>query len=180
MQSSARHLVRLALVLLFPVAAMGCSGSTSAPEDDGDPVSFDRLTSHFPAVQSGITEGENLVIRDQESWTAFWDRFRTGTETATPPQVSFQERMVLVMALGTRNTGGYSVEINRVRAMDDGTLNVVGIESIPGENCSTTQALTYPVDAVLVARTEGEVHFEAEASVYRCEDEEDDGDGPSY
>ena len=168
MQPSVRHLVRLSLALLVPLAAVGCSESTSAPADEGEPVAFDRLGGFFPAVCSGFDVAQTMVIRSQEEWNGFWDRFQPANQRVAPPSVDFEARMVAVMALGTRSTGGYTVEVAQVREMDDGTLVVRANESIPGDNCTVTQAQTRPLDAVLIPSSDSPVEFEAEARVYGC------------
>lgn len=180
MEASVRNVVRLVLIVFLACAPAGCSQSMAPEEEAGEPVSFHRPQSFFPATYSGITESMNGVIRTREEWEAFWERFRTANRPATPPSVDFQEAMVMVSAMGTRNTGGYAVQIVRVRELDDGSLSVVVKQTTPGDDCVTTQSLTEPVDAVVAPRSDGPVRFEAESEIHRCGDGGGDDGGRGY
>ena len=57
---------------------------------------------------------------------------------------------MIAAAAGERHTGGHSIAIERVTRTPDG-LAVEVVETVPGPGCATTQAVTQPVDVVVVA-----------------------------
>ena len=97
--------------------------------------------------QSGITASERRVIRDDASYAQFWASLGAGGER---PAVDFTRDVVLAVAGGQRNTGGYSIAVDRVNRSGSGVAVEV-VETTPGRGCLMTQALTQPVDVVVVA-----------------------------
>jgi hypothetical protein len=75
--------------------------------------------------------------------------------------------MVIAMSMGSRPSGGFSIQVEGVH-QDDGALHVVVHEQTPGRSCFVTAAVTSPVVAIRVPRTDREVIFQERASVYDC------------
>ena len=64
--------------------------------------------------------------------------------------MDFSRDAVVVVAGGQRSTGGYSIAVDQaLRTGSELSLNV--IETTPAPGCIMTQALTQPVDVVVVA-----------------------------
>lgn len=117
---------------------------------------------------SGIGKRQRLVIRDEQAWAAFWTEAH-GNMMPKPerPAVDFSASVVIAAAMGSRSTGGYSVDL-QVAETDDG-LRVYVTETSPGPSCITTQAFTAPLAAVRVPRTAASVSFVEQARVSDCE-----------
>jgi hypothetical protein len=75
-----------------------------------------------------------------------------GDENIFPGGVNFDENDLVIVALGEQPTGGYSINIESLQ-LEGGELAVTGKASAPGPDAVTTQALTYPYSAVLIANT---------------------------
>jgi hypothetical protein len=95
---------------------------------------------------SGITPPARLVIRDDSSYASVWTSLGAGAR----PAVDFSRDIVIVAAAGQRATGGNAIAVERVSRTGDG-LAVEVVETNPGPGCMTTQALTQPVDVIVVA-----------------------------
>src|SRR5215213_6692287 len=81
-------------------------GETDQPYEDIEYVTIVRGEN----VLDGPKAAKEEVISDQETYTTFFEGSPPNT-----PDVNWEEEMVVAVALGVRATGGYSVEINRVR-----------------------------------------------------------------
>jgi hypothetical protein len=93
--------------------------------------------------QSSITDPFVAVIRDDATYA----KLRTMEPSFPRLETDFFRLNVVVAAfLGTRNTGGYSVEISRV---ENGRIRVA--EKAPPKNAMTTQIITSPFKLVSVA-----------------------------
>ncbi|MGC3862262.1 protease complex subunit PrcB family protein [Micromonospora chersina] len=114
-------------------------------------------------------EPDLFVARTADQWARLWQRM-TSHLSPTPPQptVDWSTEMVVVLALGTRATGGYTVEIEEIRAGQD-TLDVHGREDVPGRTCVVTAALTYPHHAVAVAARNGQARLTLRVVTVECE-----------
>ena len=154
--------------LLLTLALAVCS-SPSSP-DEQSPVTLTRLGVEGAsyAYYSGVRDAQRLVIRDQatwqQTWSAIWSR---NSPVPALPAIEFDREMVIVAALGERNSGGFSILIDRVTESTTGlTVNVRSVS--PGNGCITTQALTQPVDIARVTRRDGMVTFTESATVQNC------------
>lgn len=163
-------------VLLAATAALVFSASCKSSL----PVTADPSAQRVPVTRlspgpasltynSGLREPQRTVVRDEAAWRALWSAIWRGTspEPALPP-IDFAREMVVVAALGERNTGGYGILIDSATTTSGGPL-VVWIRSIrPGPGCMTTQALTQPVDAARLPRSEAAVEFREQPAVADC------------
>lgn len=89
-----------------------------APQDAGDAIPFRVIEENN---MSGFSTGMEKFISSEKDWVAIWME-RQGNLAAKRlhPEIDFDRDVVIVAALGRKNTGGYSVDITRViRTKDD-------------------------------------------------------------
>jgi PrcB C-terminal len=96
-------------------------------------------------TRTGISEARRLVIRDANSWAAFWSELGVGDR----PTIDFSRNLVLAVSAGQRPSGGYEIAVEGVRETN-GELAVQVVETAPGPNCMSTTSLTQPVDVVVI------------------------------
>lgn len=109
----------------------------------------DRVEQYF-RYSGGLTNPANFVISQQAEWEAIWRRIVANNGTKPPaPTVDFSREMLLVAAMGTQPTGGYTIHIDRVLE-NETYLEVLITRTSPGPRCGATAALTNPVDVVRV------------------------------
>ncbi|MFE2314408.1 protease complex subunit PrcB family protein [Streptomyces sp. NPDC059441] len=109
---------------------------------------------------SGVRVATATVVRDQETWNGLWRSVTCGSSSPSePPAVDWASRMVVFVGIGTRNTGGYQVEITRLYEEDD-AIRVYMRETCPGPRAMVTCALTHPFHAVTSARRPDHVVFD--------------------
>jgi len=161
----------LAIVALT-LGAGACSSTTAAPgaEDRGllraEPLTVDGVV--VGEQYSGLRTRERLVVRDATEWAALWSRITANVEPAPPlPTVPFEREQLIVVASGTKPTGGYAIAVAEVR-MEHDALRVVVRETEPGARCVTTQALTAPVAVVRTPRSDLPVVFEEARETVDC------------
>ena len=95
---------------------------------------------------SGIDRPERKVIRADSTFAQFWQALGAGQR----PVVDFSRDVVIAVAAGQRQTGGYAIAVDRV-ARAGKSMMVEVVETVPGPGCWTTQQITQPVDVVVVA-----------------------------
>ena len=169
-----------AIGLLGPllVASTACSIDASEPTRSTQLAVGDRLAIEPDSAfarqlslvrsYSGIERAERRVIRDPVSWEAFWRRaVRMMHPSPAAPAVDWSKHMVVVVAVGLRPTGGHTVFVDAVEA-GPRALRVEATSASPGRDCVTTDAMTAPLDAVLVRRVEGDVDFDVREVVLDC------------
>ena len=173
--ASAVAVIIAVMTLAVAVSMAGCDGSATAPRVPRDAAALSsshvlegNVLYQFLRSYSGYTERERLVIRTSEEWSAAWTRIIHGSSSApSAPAVNFDHEMVVLVAMGRRMTGGYSIIVDGV--YDSGGRIFVAVrEKSPGAGCIVTEALTAPVDAVRVPRRDGTVVFVERAETVVC------------
>lgn len=96
---------------------------------------------------TGVTAPARLIIRDDSSYAEFWNSLGPGA--GARPAVDFSRDIVIAAAAGQQSTGGHTIEVQHVTRVGDG-LAIQVLETTPAEGCNVTQALTQPVDVVVV------------------------------
>ena len=96
-------------------------------------------------TRTGIGESRRLVIRDANTWAAFWSELGVGER----PEVDFTRDVIVAAAAGQKPSGGYEIAVDRIN-QSNGELAIDVVETEPGPNCITSSSLTQPVDVVAV------------------------------
>ncbi len=111
-------------------------------------------------IYCGITEKRNYVIKNEDEWKNLWVNIHSGVLIEPPPQtqIDFSNYSVIAVFMGEKNTGGYSIEIDKIYHEGDKIVVYIN-ESTPAPDMMVTQALTQPYHIVKVERIDKEVIF---------------------
>lgn len=105
---------------------------------------------------SAIAGSKEVVVRSNAEWTALW---KDHGSSQPVPTVDFSKEMVAAVFLGSRPTGGFSVEIVGTRAEGD-ALVIEYAERRPGRGDIVSQVLTSPFHIVKLPAHKGSVRFQ--------------------
>jgi hypothetical protein len=140
---------------------------TAQPAPASQPIVVTRLRPgpHSFTYSSGITEPRRAVIRDEAAWRTAWAEIwaRTGPTPPPLPAIDFTRDMVVLAALGQRNSGGYSITVDSASRAAGGI--VVWVTKLTPGTCGTLAALTQPVDVVSITRMAGSVEYREREAV---------------
>jgi hypothetical protein len=157
--------------ILVAAALIGACSPGGRQGGAEPPMTVQRLDSalaNYYRYNSALEDSARHVVRSRDEWTALWNRIVANHEPKPAvPDIDFEKEMLLVAAMGTRATGGYSIEIEAVDR-DSSAITVSVRGRSPGRNCATTQALTAPVDIVRIPRSDHPVRFVEETIVTNC------------
>jgi len=96
---------------------------------------------------SGTDKNRKLeVFRDQESFNA---RLAEYVESVQEHTVDFSTKRAVLLDLGQRNTGGYSIATSEIQEFNDNVIVVITVTK-PGSSCAVTQAFTSPFEFIEV------------------------------
>ena len=85
---------------------------------------------------SGLTEPNRTAIRTAAAWADEWAAVVQDDRPTPPlPEVDLTKEMLILVALGERPTGGYSIFIDRVTERQDGSIEVLVRSVAPGPTC---------------------------------------------
>lgn len=169
-----RHRFVVSLLALVTAACARSSESLDVPADT-TPVELpaqknEELASAIGPYRyySSYNQPVRLVVRTTTDWSAAWDKIVGSVMPKPPlPEIDFEHEMVIVAAMGTRSSGGYSIEVPSVYESQSRLYARVR-QTSPGSTCGVTAALTAPVAAVVVPAFSGPVTFLEEAVTHQC------------
>lgn len=168
-------MTRTVALVLAAALSLGCKDVSSPPRDRARLGS--RVSVWLPpssavlvyAYYSGLGDSVRSVIGDAASWAAVWAQVTVGGQPQPPlPSVDFRTERVLVVALGTRPTGGYDIRVDSLARYELGSVADVTTRA-PGPSCGTTTALTQPVEILRLSPLPWEpIVFDQQAVVVDC------------
>jgi hypothetical protein len=137
-----------------------------ALEQPGQSIPFWR---HDQVGNSGIEKPMRTVITKQEDLVQVWERVYANQQVKPKlPYVDFSKEIVVVLALGMKPSGGYS--IRTLEVMDAGsTIDITVGSSSPGNNCVVTASLTSPVELIRMNASKKSVKFVERTTTLDCQ-----------
>lgn len=167
------------LIFMFLIMLFSCKSTENtnknAPTNDikeiiGKKISI-TSTELSTGTNSAFVTKTNQTILDKEEFKKVWDiAFANFMNKKSLPEIDFENKMVLLVAMGEHNSGGYTIKINKIEEFDENIVVTIG-EKKPGKTCMTTSVMTYPYQIVSLKKSEKEVIFKTIEKVYECSKE---------
>lgn len=111
------------------------------------PIPEPILDSQYPINPENSIAEANSVITTQEQLIGF---FATYSQEAAP-EIDFDQFIVVALEQGTKNTGGYDVQIGMINEFES-SYDVLVKRILPKPSCSVVQAITAPAYAVALPK----------------------------
>jgi len=124
---------------------------------------------HHKFVEAGVQE-ERHHFTNQAEWQKFWKRFSNQPE----PKVDFQNSDLLIYLMGTKGSGGYSVQIQSVEKkkptnkQSDQVARV--LLCVPNAQEDQTMEVTSPYAIKLIPKGQGKILWETKQQVTGTKD----------
>lgn len=107
----------------------------------------------------GIEDRKYVAVTSDSTWKELWDMIHRDTRPVPEvPAIDFSRETVIGVFLGTRSTGGYSIEIVDA-SLQNNKLSVKYKTESPAPGDMVSMALTQPYHVVTVNVTRAEVEF---------------------
>jgi len=161
-------------VRVISIAAVAVNAGCAASDFTqplGPDLSIVRLRAepYSFTYSSGFDQPARLVVRDAATWQVVWNKIYL-RELPVPalPAIDFSRDMIVVAALGSRSSGGYSILLDGAAEGPDGIA--IAVNSIsPGPGCGVSTAFTQPVDIARLPLRQGAVSFVERSHVSDCQ-----------
>lgn len=171
------HLMRTKHTRVAAIAALAlvaaCKQTSSAPPGSAPDANGAASAASIPFTvlhnnsNSGFATAVELVIQDQDELVRRWRGVQQGAPDTPMPTVNFGTSSIILVATGSRNTGGHTIHIDSI-ASAAGVATVHYTVSSPGSRCMSLQMLTAPVEVVGVSRIAGTVRFKKRNTTGSC------------
>ncbi len=117
------------------------------------------ITEISQGTSSHYDEKEDLVIKDESTWKAVWEKHISNRDPQPElPNVDFSNEMVIAVFNDIKPSGGYSVEILMVKDKPD-RVEVFLIERSPSPEEIVTSALTQPYHIIKIPKSDKQIYF---------------------
>ncbi|WP_019028323.1 protease complex subunit PrcB family protein [Colwellia piezophila] len=154
---------RLLILIPFIFQIQGCyDANATSPPPPPQPVEYEIMHESQYNEYADSTSKSVIVIRNQ---TDYENELLKRTSESIKA-VNFEKETILLIDMGTRNTGGYSIAIPSVTVENDHVRAQV-LLGLPGNNCVTTEALTNPFKLIKL-NTTNEILVTEEITVSSC------------
>ena len=135
---------------------------------EGESVEFETITLEKGTSGNTDIEDQNLVIRNYDAFERLWNELYEGREPMPEmPVIDFNSKMVIAALGGTKQHGGYSIEITEL-ALSGDELGVKVKSTEPADDCVTTMALNSPFHLVKVKKMQASVSFYEVTEEQQC------------
>ena len=134
------------LVSILSLCLVSCLGAT--------PAQNQGFRAIAKGAFGGLQEPTQQVIKDKAAWEKLWAKHAAGLKTVEkPPEIDFSKEMVVVVAMGRQNTGGYRIQITHVEPVA-GKLRISVLKTTPPPGGMAIQVLTAPFEMVAVPKSD--------------------------
>ena len=159
------------------------SSSTQASPNDAPPtniatnlsVSFQVLPiGRNPLSTRSTAEAQLLVFQNQPDWSNFWSSNASpdaNSKKPPIPAVDFSRQQAIAVTLGSRPTGGFSIQIDQIEklgAPQSQEWVVRYTEKVPGPDCFVTQQTTTPTIFILTAASDAPIRMQGKTITDFC------------
>lgn len=137
------------LLLLFFTNCKNSEKKNYKDKGNSAEVSFSILSE---GNNGGFEQDTLLLIRNSEEMKAGWKKlFSNFVEQPDMPSVNFANQMVVILSMGEKNSGGYSLEISKV-VEKELQLAVFANYISPGQNCIVAEVISYPFVVISIPK----------------------------
>lgn len=145
------------LILSFSLlmTLSSCSHSQITSKEDSQSDEFNVL---YQSEYGGTGKDEQEIIEDQESFEKKWnDLVNAYSDTEKVPSIDFGKNRVVIKTFQSRNSGGFTYDVDSVKSAADKTEVFYTISS---SGNMATQAITNPMIILSIPQSKSsEVEF---------------------
>ncbi|WP_375560766.1 protease complex subunit PrcB family protein [Bernardetia sp. OM2101] len=131
------------------------SSCKSTKKQNTDSISFETT---FKTMSLGSETEGSKVVQNKEGL----NDFEVANNNNMPKElleVDYDKNTLLMVMAGMKNTGGFDIEIKKIFETKD-KITVFYEETDPPKDAMLIMALTYPMHAVTIKKTNKEIIFE--------------------
>ncbi|MDB3887419.1 protease complex subunit PrcB family protein [bacterium] len=166
-----KYILISAIVLLFGCCSTSKVEKTTQEKTktaSSNPISKEKAVEYqmvYTSTDSGSPSEKMTVIDDADVFNGIWAETNRNSPT---PEVDFENQTVIMCAIGEKFSGGYAVKAHS--AIENELQITVTFEAThPGKNCITTEALTYPITFISVAKTDKKIELKKIIKITKCD-----------
>ena len=172
-----KYIMRIAVIVLVSLL-FSCKASEKENLVGAQEIKKETLAKTSPIEFTEIKSGENAkykkaknkIITTQEEMDIAWVKMFEKYDRKPPiPMVDFEMNQLLLVTMGEKPSGGYSVKVSSIAKTPKGMLVTIE-EFMPGKSCNNTSALVYPFQLIEMAKTTEVLTYVRVSKINECEE----------
>ena len=152
------------LLFILSIIVFSCT-NTKQTTSTTENITFNSIKK---SSNSGFEELTTKVISSQiefeQIWKQTWSRISDAPQI---PAIDFSQKQIVLIALGAKNNGGFGLEIENITQTKN-EISVNYLETKPGTNCLSTQAIVFPFELIEIEKTAKKVVFKSTEKIIEC------------
>ena len=143
------------LIVCLSSLYTACSPKLNSGGSKGD-ISFETLAKEF---YGNVGLKQALILKESKAFDPIWKQ-AYGNVDPRPnlPEIDFSKEMAIAVFLGTKNSGGFDIEIMKIKELET-HIEVFVKNTRPDPDGMVTMALTSPFHIVKLKKQSKEVKF---------------------
>ncbi|MGB0887377.1 MAG: protease complex subunit PrcB family protein [Vicingaceae bacterium] len=151
-------------ILVLIIFQLSCNCTKNAKPTTSN-LSFTELKS---GNASDYNNAETIKINTKEEFKPVWEKcYAKYDRKPALPEIDFNTNMLVVIALGERNSGGYSLQVEKVIESKN-TITITATETKPGVNCASASVMVYPFQIILLPKNNKKVVVAKNIKINDC------------
>jgi len=136
------------------------------------PSAPSETAQQYTVLVQGDTKGSyparQQVVTTEAAWSALWGQLYSQVKPFPPLlPVDFSHNEVVVLTDGMEPSGGYALDVTGVSAGSD-SATVYYTQTSPASSCKAPIGPTDPLEAVVTAKTTGQVAYKMTSQTSKC------------
>jgi PrcB C-terminal len=159
------------LLLILTILQFSCKTA----EKNSNKSIVQEKTIAFNVIKEGTNSGfstfSTIQVHAQKGMDFIWDSIFSNYMKKPPiPIIDFKTNELITVALGERNSGGFSIKVKSVFETKKNIIITIE-ESKPGKTCMNTSVMTYPYQIIELKKlpVDKKIIYTRLEKVYECE-----------
>lgn len=150
-----KHIIALTVILF----SISCSKKVKPKENQQQEMIEIYSGNLFGAGEEGFKK-ENIHIQSEKEWNNFLAKLNSVNNVSGQFKegIDFSKKDAIIAIDDVRNTGGFSIKINKVINKKD-VLEVFVTKKAPGPTDMVAAAIMQPIHIILINKTNKEIVF---------------------
>lgn len=159
-----KYMLLIGMIFSSVMSLSGCGSDANAESPIEEP---DRGVviheSQFIEYGSYSSKGSKVLLSQND-----YEKELVKYSSESPVNLDFSISKVLLLDMGKRNTGGYTININEVARLNDHVIVYLNLIK-PDSSCVTTSSLSNPYQFVKIDTTETNVLIKESLVTKKCD-----------
>lgn len=151
-------------LLLLSVILISCTSTKKVATNSS--ITFKTIDKN---TNGGFQELTQEIYTNQTAFEKAWKLAWSNFSDPTPiPIVDFNKNVVVLVALGMRNNGGYQLKINSV-SEEPNQIIVDYTETTPNPKCTYSQSIVFPYEFISFEKSSKKIEFKTSTQLGSCD-----------